>query len=97
MNLTPIQGKKRNFYVQSLKIPRPSCWYSTTPVGINNIRVIVGDLLKNAGLDGYFTNHSLRRTCATRLFQAGESVKHVKEVMGHVSDAVNKYQETSDE
>ena len=54
-------------------------------------------MLKNAGLDGYFTNHSLRRTCATRLFQGGAPVKLVKEITGHISDAVNKYQVTSDQ
>ena len=54
-------------------------------------------MLKDVGLDGYFTNHSLRRPCATHLFQAGESTKIVKEIMGHISDAVNKYECTSDE
>ena len=52
-------------------------------------------LLKSANLDGYFTNHSLRRTSATRLFQAGVDQKIVKEITVHVSDAVNKYQVTS--
>ena len=68
INLLPSHGKKPNFYLQSLKITKPSCWYQTTPVGVNTIRKVVGSLLKNAGLDGYFTNHSLYRTCATRLF-----------------------------
>ena len=97
LNLLPKIGVKANLYLQSLKKPRPNCWYSTVPVGINKIRGVVSELLHNAGLDGYFTNHSLRRTCATRLFQAGQSVKLVKEVTGHVSDAVHKYQTTSDE
>ena len=61
------------------------------------MRKTVGQLLKNAGLDGYFTNHSLRNTCATRLFQAGADVQLVKEITGHISDAVHKYQVTSDE
>ena len=52
-------------------------------------------MLKNAGLDGYFTNHSLRRTCVTRLFQTGTDVKLIKEITGHVSDSVHKYQTTS--
>ena len=56
----------------------------------------MSSMLKDAGLDGYFTNHSLRRTCATHLFQAGESTKIVKEITGHISDVVNKYQSTSD-
>ena len=57
----------------------------------------MGTILKNAGLDGFFTNHSLCRTCATRLFQAGQSTKIMKEITGHVSDTVHKYQTTSDE
>ena len=97
MNLLPMVGKKPNFYLQSLTKTRPNCWYSATPVGVNTLRKCVGELLRNAGLDGYFTNHSLRRTCATRLFQAGADVKLVKEITGHISDAVHKYQETSDE
>ena len=96
LNLLPLTGVKPNLYLQSLKWPRPNIWYNTVPVGINSIRKVVGSLLKDVGLDGYFTNHSLRRTCATRLFQAGEDVKLIKEVTGHISDAVTKYQETSD-
>ena len=72
-------------------------WYSTHAVGINIIRKVVSLMLPDAGLNGFFTNHSLRRTCATRLFQAGQSSKLVKEITGHISDAVNKYQETSDQ
>ena len=96
INLLPKNGVKPNFYLQSLKKPRPNLWYSTVPVGINSIRKVVGELLKEAGLDGYFTNHSPRRTCATRLFQAGQDVKIVKEITGDISDSVYKYQTTSD-
>ena len=96
INLLPLTGSKPNFYLQSLKKVRPNCWYSSVPVRINSIRKVVGELLKEAGLDGYFTYHSLRCTCATRLFQAGTNVKLVKEVTGHVSDSVYKYQTTSD-
>ena len=53
-------------------------------------------MLKHAGLDGFFTNHSLRWTTAMRLFQAGQNLKLIKEVTGHVSDAVEKYEITSD-
>ena len=96
LNLLPFGGTKPNLYLQSLQKPKPYCWYSTTPVGINMIRKVVGTLLKDVGLDGYFTNHSLRCTCATRLFQAGENVKLIKEVTGHISDVVSKYETTSD-
>ena len=96
LNLIPYGGVKGNLYVQSLRKPKPSVWYSTTPVGINKIRSVVGSLLKDAGLDGYFTNHSLHRTCTTCLFQVGQSSKLVKEITGHISDAVNKYQMSSE-
>ena len=97
VNLVPLEGVKPNFYLQSLKHPKPYCWYSTLPVGINSLCKVVSEMLKNAGLDGYFTNHSLCRTCATRLYQAGQSTKLIKEITGHISDAVEKYQTTSDE
>ena len=97
VNLLPEGGSKPNLYLQSLKKPLPYCWYSTTPIGINSLRKVVGEMLRNAGLDGFFTNHSLRRTCATRLFQAGQSDQLVKEITGHISDSVNKYKTTSDE
>ena len=54
-------------------------------------------MLRDAGLDGFFTNHSLCRTAATRLFQAGQNVKIIKEVTGHISNAVEKYEITSDQ
>ena len=96
LSLILYGGMKGNLYVQSFKRPKPSMWYSTQPVGINKICKVISSMLRNAGLDGFFTNHSLCRTCATRLFQAGQSSKLVKEITGHISDAVDKYQVTSD-
>ena len=58
---------------------------------------VVSSMLYNAGLDGFFTNHSLCRTCATKLFQAGTNVKLIKEITGHISSAVEKYETTSDQ
>ena len=97
VNLLPENGSKPNFYLQSLRRTKPFCWFSTTPVGINSLRKVVSSMLRDARLDGYFTNHSLRRTCATRLYQAGQSTKMIKEITGHISDAVEKYQTTSDD
>ena len=88
-------GKKANFYLRPLEKINPAQWYSEMVVGKSTLSKVVSKLLKNANLDGYFTNHSLRRTSATRLFQAGIDTKIVKELTGHVSDALNKYQITS--
>ena len=95
LNLLPVGGSKPNFYLHSLRKPKPSVWYCSTPLGVNKVRQVVCDMLKDAGLDGFFTNHSLRRTAATRLFHAGQNVKLIKEITGHISDAVEKYEVTS--
>ena len=97
MSLCPEVGKskKANFYLRSLENRYPVQWYGDQPVGKNTLTKVVGNLLKSAQLDGYFTNHSLQRTSATRLFQAGVDTKIVREITGHVSDAINKYQVTS--
>ena len=97
VSLLPEVGKtkKANFYLRALDKPNPAQWYADQLVGRNSLTKVVKNMLKNCNLDGYFTNHSLRRTCATRLFQAGVDTKLVKEVTGHTSDAINKYQLTS--
>ena len=89
--------KKHNFYLQSLKVPHPKQWYSREVVGTCKIKEVVRELLMSAKIDGYFTNHSLRRTGGSRLFQAGVERKLVKEFTGHRSDALDAYQITSDD
>ena len=92
-----MKSKKNNFYLRSLEKPNPAQWYGEQAVRKNTLSKVVSELLKSANLDGYFTNHSLRRTSATRLFQAGVDKKIVCEITGHVSDAINKYQVTSNQ
>ena len=89
--------QKPNFYLRSLDKINPAQWYSSRVVRINTLRKTVGSVLKDAKLDGFFTNHSLQRSGTTRLFQAGVDRKIVKEFTLHASDAVDKYQITSDD
>ena len=65
-------------------------------MGQHSLSKVVKNLLSSASIDGYFTNHSLRRSGASRLFQANVDRKLVKEATGHSSDAVDAYQITSD-
>ena len=88
--------KKANFYLQSKQKPNPACWYSREVIGQNSIGKIIGSLMESAGYQGFFSGHSLRRSGGTRLFQAGVQRKLVKEMTGHTSDAIDKYQVTSD-
>ena len=55
-------------------------------------------MCKAAGISGYKTNHSLRATTATRLYQAGVDEQLIMERTGHRSlDGVRSYKRTSDE
>ena len=60
-------------------------------VGRHTIARMLRDL--KPGL--FYSNHSLRKSGPTRLFQAGVDRKIIKEFTGHVSDVVNRYQITS--
>ena len=97
LGLCPPKTTKTNFYLRSLEKCNPGQWYANQVLGQHKIQEVVKNLLKNAKLDGFFTNHSLRRSGTTRLFQAGVSRKLIKEFTGHSSDAVDKYSITSEE
>ena len=91
-----VKTKKLNFYLRSLEKPMPTQWYGEQVVRLNSLQKVVSNLLKSANLDGHFTNHSLRRTGASRLFQHGIDKKLIKEFTGHHSDALNSYDVTSE-
>ena len=97
ISLCPQYFRKANFYLQPLFKTNPVLWYAEQVMeGINSICKVVKQMLMSADIDGYFTNHSLRCSGCTRLFQAGVERKIVKEVSGHRSDAIDKYQLTSE-
>ena len=59
-----------------------------SPIGVNKLRNFVKDVTKEAGIDGYFSNHSLHSTAATRLYQGGVEEQLITEITGHRSLAV---------
>ena len=53
-------------------------------------------MCKQADIQGYFTNHSLRTTAATRLYHAGIDEQLVMERTGHRSvEGIRNYKRTS--
>ena len=48
-------------------------------------------MCESAGFDGHFTNHSLRATTATRLFEAKVDEQLIMQRTGHTSTAVRSY------
>ena len=68
-NMEP--GGANVFYQSALKCPKATCWYSNVPVGHNKLASTVKRLCEQAGTSGYRTNHSLRATAATRMYDIG--------------------------
>ena len=57
------------FYLKPLQKPTPTGWYLSLPLGDTTLGKTIGQICKSAGIAGYKTNHSLRATSATRLYQ----------------------------
>ena len=57
--------------------------YSRAPLGKNKIGEFLTKAAKNAGLPGNVTNHSVRKTCISRLMDAEIPVNYVAQLSGH--------------
>ena len=55
------------------------------------LQKMVPNLFKSTGIDGYYTNHSLKATAATHLFEAGVDEQLIMQRTGHSSTAVRPY------
>lgn len=63
-------GKINALYLRARAKPSNDEWYCDVRVGINNMLKVVENLCAKAGLDGHFTNHSLRATAASKMYCA---------------------------
>ena len=71
------------FYLKPLQKPTEDCWYQNRPIGHNLLAGTVKRMCEKAGVNGYYTNHSLRATAATRLFEAGVDEQLIMLRTGH--------------
>ena len=86
------------FYLTPLKKPQGMVWYSHILVGHNTLSSTVKRICAAGGVGGYKTNHSLRVTLATRLFQNGAEEQLIMGVTGHRStEGVRLYKRVSSE
>ena len=94
----PQDRPESTFYLTPRSKPTDECWYSREPVGHNPLGSTVKRLCEKAGIVGFKTNHSLRVTCATRLFRSGVDEQIIMNVTGHQSiDGVRAYKRMSAE
>jgi integrase len=71
--------------LRALPKPNGQIWYYKKAAGRETLGNVVKNIMKKAGSKGYFTNHSLRRSCATRLYDAGIPEQVIQETTGHRS------------
>lgn len=69
-------------------------WYKDAPVGVNTLQSVVKNLAQEAGLEGYYSNHSLRATAAARMYHGGNKEQVIHEHTGHRSLCVRSYKKT---
>ena len=65
------------FYLKELKNPTPRCWYAKVPKGRHTLVGVVKSLCDEAGLQGNYSNRSLRATAVARLYnQRNEGINY---------------------
>ena len=90
--------KNRNcpsLYLQPRKKFNARSWYFDKQVGVNTLHNVVKNVCKEGSLPGYYTNHSLRASSATRMYRNGVEGQVIQEITGHRSLAVRSYKRTS--
>ncbi|XP_061187163.1 uncharacterized protein LOC133195333 [Saccostrea echinata] len=90
-------GESRAFYRRALENgPDNELRFSQQAIGVNKLAAIMKTMFLEAGIPGYFTNHSGKRTLATTLYQAGVPEQEMMERTGHRSvESVRKYKRPS--
>ena len=95
MSLLPKHRNCQALYLQPKKKFTDKMWYLDKPVGVNTLRNVVKTLCEDTGIPGYYTNHSLRSSSATRMYQSGVDEQLIQEITGHRSLAVQSYKQIS--
>ena len=97
--LALLPGHAMVFYVRPLnefpRDPTKSCFINSR-VGVNTLKSIIPGIARNSGCGVLYTNHSLRATAITRMFNSGVPEKVIAENSGHRSTkALRCYERTS--
>ena len=96
LSLCPNNHPKcsRDMYLHPLaKAPQNGPWYSCQPMGIHSIEQVLSGLCAHAGIAGKCTNHALKATCATHLYNKGFDEQMIQEQLGNSSEAVRAYKQ----
>lgn len=80
-----------------MKYAQADTWFADPPVGVHVLTKTIGNLCDRAGFKGHYTNHSLRATAATRLYEAGIDEQLISEKTGLKSTAIRSYKRKNNE
>ena len=96
LSVVPKNRTCNAFYLQPRKKYFRKAWYINRLAGIHHLHTAVREMCQVAGLPGHYTNHSLRATTATKLYQNNVNEQMIMEITGHRLLAVRSYKRTSD-
>ena len=74
-----------SFYLRSLSKANSKIWYYRKAAGKKTLGNVVRKIMAKVGFTGHYTNHSLRRSSATKLYDNNIPEKVVQETTGHRS------------
>ena len=99
--LPPKAKEDDLFYVRPVEknpVTTDAPWYSAVPIGKNTLQNMVTNMCSEANIQGAKTNHSLRATAATHMFQSGIPEKVIQERTGHRSlEGLRSYERLSEQ
>ena len=81
----PSETSDNSFYLRPLPKRKGNIWYYRKVAGRETLGNVVKKVMGKAGFDGHFTNHSLRRSCVTNLYDNGVPEQVIQETTGHRS------------
>ena len=91
----PMRRKCGALYLWPKKWEQDGVWYEDCLMGVNQLWDTVKTMCKSAGFEGTFSNHSLRLTSATRIYESGIEEQVIAEITGHQSLCVWSYKRTN--
>ncbi|ROL52289.1 hypothetical protein DPX16_1905 [Anabarilius grahami] len=83
--LSKIPPDAKTLYLQPKRrfAANDSIWYSSVPLGVNQLSNMLPRLCKEAGTLSSYTNHSIRATTIQKLSDAGLQAREIIAVSGH--------------
>lgn len=86
------------FYLKPLKRPKGNIWYQRSAVGHNILSKMISRIMSSGNISGKYTNHSLRSTATSRLFNAHIDEQLIMARTGHSSTTgVRSYKRASEQ